>query len=93
MPPRGAKIASWRPPGGLLGVRSAPGGRPDRSWAALGAFLVALGAVLGRSWRLLGPSWASQGGPRRLPGGPWEAILGGILGGQVREPKKVENSR
>ena len=62
--PEGAKIASWRPPGG--------------SWAAVGRQMAAKTApepLLGGSWGGLGGSWAALGasfgrlGPaRRFPG-------------------------
>ena len=62
--------------GGLLGARSAPGGRPGRSETAPGR-------LLGRSWRLLGPSWAALGASWGRLGAPG-AVPGGSRGGSGR---------
>ena len=57
-----AKLASWAPPGGLLGA----------SWRHLGASWERLGSVLGASWGVLGhlgSSWSVLGhlGPKKPP--------------------------
>ena len=62
--------------GRLLGARSAPGGRPDRSWVALGAALARLGAVLGFPG---GSPEATEEPPGRHSGKCFEEAPGGLL--------------
>ena len=70
--PKWSSGASW----GVLGARSASGGRSGREKGSWTIVWRALGTVLGLSWRLLGRLSPPGGGPERLR----EVIFRGILG-------------
>ena len=84
-PPRGSNFASWGVPNGLLetswgvlGARSASGGRSGREKGSWKIVWRALGTVLGSSWRLLGQFRVAF--PPLGPGRLRKVIFGGIGG-------------
>ena len=95
-PPPGVK---FRPPGvpngllkpswGVMGARSAPGGRSGWERGRWKIVWRALGAVLERFWCVLGPFLVTRGeGPGRLP----EVIFEAFFGRPGREAKKRQFS-
>ena len=93
--PRGSNFTSWGVPNGLLepswgvvGVRSASGGRSAWERGRWKVVLRALGTVLEPFWRVLGPllvDFPTRGeGPGRLP----EVIFEAFFGRPGREAKK-----
>ena len=83
--PGESQTTSW----GVLGARSASGGRSGREKGSWKIVWRALGTVLGRSWRLLGQFRVAFPPPGMARGGHfWRyvgVIFGGILGAQAEK--------
>ena len=94
--PPGSNFAPWGVPNGLLetswgvlGARSASGGRSGREKGSWKIVWRALGTVLGSSWRLLGQfrvAFPPLGGPRTGSGRSFLEVFWGHFGKSFRRP-------